>query len=145
MMKVKSCLNFCASSTGTCCSRNSKISSRLRNCFSVEQPNLSIKTLSEPKNRPLRLVHDFCVLLHEILIREDNFTLHDVVDFTENSDALEEDEKEHQCSRYSTFPLTVAGITCTNKINPKMCRLIASKTGSIETSLQLPIGTEAER
>lgn len=56
--------------------------------LSVEQPNLSIKSLSEPKNCLLRLVHDFCVLLDEILIREDNFALHDVVDFAENSDAL---------------------------------------------------------
>lgn len=43
------------------------------------------------------------------------------------------------------IPVNRGGITCTNKINPKMCRLIVSKTGSPRSKLYCNCRLELKR
>lgn len=61
----------------------------------------------------------FEILLDKILIREDNFALHDVVDFAENSYALEE-KIEH----FDIPVIAKSSITCTIKAIPKKWNFI---------------------
>lgn len=52
-------------------------------------------------------MYNFCILLDEVLIREQNFTLHNVVDLTADviHQALEEIFKIPQCNWNLRFPL----------------------------------------